>query len=271
MQLDDELVVFRDRPLDDGAYPYVWFDATYEKVREGGRIVSKATVVAIGVRETGEKSILGVAVGASENEEFWKEFCRSLVARGLHGVLLVISDAHEGLKAALAACFAGASWQRCKVHFLRNVAAAVPRTHQPAVLAIVKTIFTQPSKELAHAAVAHALTVLEPTYPKVAEKLRAAEDDVLTFFDFPSEHWRSISSTNVLERVNAEIGRRARVVGIFPNSASLLRLSSAVLQEQHDEWQDDRRHFSQQSMERVLQPAGVPLLPQPPLTEGIAA
>lgn len=268
-QLDEELTAFRERPLDDGRYPYIWFDATYQKVREGGRIVSQAVVVAVGVRDTGEKSILGVAVGASETEAFWLDFCRRLVARGLRGVQLVISDAHEGLRSALAQCFTGATWQRCKVHFLRNAVVPVQRQHAPAVLAVLKTVFMQPTAEGARAAVDHALSVLEPRYPKVAELLRTAEADVLAYLAFPEEHWRSISSTNAIERVNAEIDRRAKVVGIFPNSAALLRLTTAVLQEQHDEWQDGRRHFSQQSMAR-LNPEAPPLLANP-LTEGLAA
>jgi transposase-like protein len=268
-ELDQELALFRDRPLDDAAYPYVWFDATYEKVRQGGRIVSQAVVVAIGVRETGEKEVLGVAVGASETEAFWVEFCRQLVARGLHGVLLVISDAHEGLRAALAQCFAGASWQRCTVHFLRNVVAACSRQDAPAVLALVKTVFAQPTQQAASQAISQALELLQPRYPKVAKLLRDAEADILYYLAFPSEHWRSIRSTNALERVNAEIDRRAKVVGIFPNSASLLRLSTAVLQDQHDEWQDGRCHFSQQSMAR-LDPSADPRLTNP-LTAGLAA
>jgi len=269
-ELDKELTAFRERTLDgEGAYPYVWFDATYQKVREGGRIVSQAVVVAVGVRDTGEKSILGVAVGASETEAFWLDFCRRLVARGLRGVQLVISDAHEGLRSALAQCFAGAAWQRCRVHFLRNAVVPVQRQHAPAVLAVLKTVFMQPTAEGAKTAVDHALSVLEPRYPKVAELLRCAEADVLAYLAFPEEHWRSISSTNAIERVNAEIDRRAKVVGIFPNSAALLRLTTAVLQEQHDEWQDGRRHFSQQSMAR-LNPETPPLLANP-LTEGLAA
>jgi len=165
-ELDQELALFRERPLDDAQYPYVWFDATYEKVRQGGRIVSQAVVVAIGVRESGEKCVLGVAVGASETEAFWLEFCRSLVARGLRGVQLVISDAHEGLRSALARCFAGASWQRCTVHFLRNVVAACSRQDAPAVLALVKTVFAQPSQQAASQAISQALELLEPRYPR---------------------------------------------------------------------------------------------------------
>lgn len=166
--------------------------------------------------------------------------------------------------------FAGATWQRCKVHFLRNVAAAVPKLHAPAVLAVVKSIFLQPTRETARDAVNHALSVLEPRFPTVAAKLRAAENDVLAYLDFPVDHWRSISSTNAIERVNAELDRRAKVVGIFPNTASLLRLFTAVLQDQHDEWQDGRRHFSQQSMARLLHPDGPALLTNP-LTEGLVA
>ena len=268
-ELDVELALFRDRPLDDAVYPYVWFDATYEKVRQGGRIVSQAVVVAIGVRETGEKCVLGVAVGASETEAFWVEFCRQLVARGLRGVQLVISDAHEGLRSALAQCFTGASWQRCTVHFQRNVMAACSRQDGPAVLALVKTVFSQPSQQAASQAISQALELLEPRHPRVAKLLRDAESDILSYLAFPPEHWRSIRSTNALERVNAEIDRRAKVVGIFPNSASLLRLSTAVLQEQHDEWQDGRCHFSLQSMAR-LDPNSDPLLTNP-LTAGLAA
>src|ERR687883_1119398 len=214
-ELDQELAAFRERPLDDASYPYVFFDATYEKARENGRVVSQAAVVALGIRETGEKSVLGVAVGASESAPFWLESCRHLVARGLRGVRLVISDAHEGLRQALAACFTGASWQRCKVHFLRVAAAAVPKQHAPAVLAILKTIFLQPTPETTRTAVEHALQVLEPRFPQVAARLREAETDLLAYLSFPLEHWRSISSTNLLERLNAEIDRRAKVVGIF--------------------------------------------------------
>ena len=268
-ELDSELAEFRDRPLDDARYPYVWFDATYEKARQGGRIVSQAVVVAIGVRETGEKCVLGVAVGASETEAFWVEFCRQLVARGLRGVQLVISDGHEGLKAALAQCFADASWQRCTVHFLRNVVAACSRQDAPAVLALVKTVFAQPTQQAASQAISQALEMLEHRYPKVAKLLRDAESDILSYLVFPSDHWRSIRSTNALERVNAEIDRRAKVVGIFPNSVALLRLATAVLQEQHDEWQDGRCHFSLQSMAR-LDPSTGPLLTNP-LTAGLAA
>jgi transposase-like protein len=268
--LDEELSAFRERSLaEEGEFPYVWFDATYEKVREGGRIVSLATVIAMGVRASGEKCVLGVAVGPSETESFWLAFGRSLLARGLTGVRLVISDAHQGLRAALAACFAGASWQRCKVHFLRNAGALVSRHDAPAVMAVLKTIFLQPTGDGTRAAVQHALDVLEPTHPRVAQLLRDAEHDVLAYLSFPPEHWSAISSSNAIERVNAEVDRRAKVVGIFPNAASLLRLTTAVLQEQHDEWQDGKRAFSQASMQRLLHgdATGTTNL----LTEGLAA
>lgn len=257
-ELDTELSAFRERPLaDEGPFPYVYLDATYEKVRHGGRIVSMALVIAIGIRHSGEKCVLGAAVGPSESEAFWLEFCRSLLCRGLSGVQLVISDAHEGLKAAIQACFAGASWQRCKVHFLRNAAALVGRQDAPAVLALLKTIFLQPSSEDARSAVARAIELLEPKHPKVASLLRNAEDDVLAYMAFPQQHWSAISSSNAIERVNGEVDRRAKVVGIFPNEASLLRLGTAVLQEQHDEWQEGKRAFSMASMKLVLAPSDV--------------
>ena len=269
IELDAELAAFRERPLDaEGEFPYVWFDATYEKVREGGRIVSLATVIAIGVRSSGEKAVLGIAVGPSETESFWLEFCRSLLARGLRGVLLAISDAHQGLRTALAACFAGAGWQRCKVHFLRNAGALVGRRDAPAVLAVLKTIFLQPTADDAREAVRRALELLEPKHPRVAQLLRDAEADVLAYLAFPREHWSAISSTNAIERVNAEVDRRAKVVGIFPNAASLLRLATAVLQEQHDEWQTGKRAFSQLSMQRLI--TGDDITTNL-LTEGIAA
>ncbi|HEY5051628.1 MAG TPA: IS256 family transposase [Acidothermaceae bacterium] len=268
-EIDERVHAFLARPI-EGDWPYVWLDATYVKVRRDHHIVSVAVIIAVGVNTDGRREVLGMTVGHSEAEPFWVEFLRSLTRRGLRGTKLVISDAHEGLRSALSQVFVGATWQRCKVHFLRNVASAVPKLHAPAVLVVVKSIFLQPTRETARDAVNHALTVLEPRFPTVAAKLRAAENDVLAYLDFPVDHWRSISSTNAIERVNAELDRRAKVVGIFPNTASLLRLFTAVLQDQHDEWQDGRRHFSQQSMARVTHPDGPPLLTNP-LTEGLVA
>jgi hypothetical protein len=201
-------------------------------------------------------SRLGLMTGAAETETFWLEFCRSLIRRGLRWAQLVISDAHEELRSALAQCFAGATWQRCRVHFLRNIGTAVPKAYAPAVLAVTRTIFSQPTAEAAHEAVSHALQLFEPRLPKAAELLRNAEADVLTYMAFPADHWRSISSTNAIERLNAEIDRRAKVVGIFTNTASLLRLATAVVQDQHDEWQDDRRLFSQHSIALLLHADG---------------
>lgn len=268
-ELDRELAEFRERPLDDAQYPYIWFDATYEKVRLGARIVSQAVVIAVGVRESGEKCVLGVDVGSSESQQFWLEFCRSLLARGLKGVQLVVSDAHVGLKQALAQCFPGASWQRCRVHFLRDLVTALPRHEAPAVLALVKTIYAQPTREAARAAMVQVLERLEPTVPKAAKMLREAEEDILAYLSFPREHHSSISSQSAIERVNAEVDRRAKVVGIFPHPASLLRLATAVLQEQHDEWQDGKRHFSQASLAQ-LSADGQDLLTNP-LTAGLVA
>ena len=235
----------------------------------GARIVSQAVVIAVGVRESGEKCVLGVDVGSSESQQFWLKFCRSLLARGLKEVQLVISDAHVGLKQALAQCFPGASWQRCRDHFLRDLATALPRHEAPAVLALVKTIYAQPTREAAKAAMDQVLERLEPTVPKAARMLRCAEADILAYLSLPREHHSPISSQSAIERVNAEVDLRAKVVGIFPNPAALLRLATAVLQEQHDEWQDGKCHFSQASLAQ-LSADGQDLLTNP-LTAGLTA
>jgi putative transposase len=253
-ELDERVTAFRERPL-EGAYPYVWLDAKYLKIREGDRVVSMAFVVAIGVRETGEREVLGFDVGLSEHEAFWKAFLRSLVARGLKGVKLAISDAHEGLKAAISAVLQGASWQRCRVHFLRALLSHVPRDAQAMVAALVRTIFVQPTSKDARLQLAKVAEFLQTKYPKPAQILTEAQEDILAYMTFPSEHWRQIHSTNPLERLMREIGRRADVVAIFPNRAAALRLVGAVLMEQHDEWlAAPRRYFSLESMQRVLQP-----------------
>jgi putative transposase len=228
----------------------------YLKVREGDRVVSMAFVVATGVRETGEREVVGFDVGLSEDEAFWKAFLRSLVARGLKGVKLAISDAHEGLKAAIAAVLQGASWQRCRVHFMRNLLSHVPRDAQAMVAALVRTIFVQPNKKEALLQLAKVEEILRGKCPKAAEILVAAQDDILAYMSFPQEHWRQLHSTNPLERLMREIGRRADVVAIFPNRAAALRLVGAVLMEQHDEWlATTRRYFSLESMHKVLTPA----------------
>ncbi len=245
--LDERMEAFRNRPL-GGEYPYVWLDATVVKVREGGRVVNMAAVVAVGVTQTGEREVLGFDVGAAESYGFWVSFLRGLASRGLSGVKLVISDAHVGLRQALSEVLAGASWQRCRVHFMRNLLGLVPRGAQPLVGAWVRTIFAQPDQEAAREQLELVVGSLEGKYPKAADLLRDAGEDVITHMAFPQAHWRRIHSTNVLERLHREIKRRCNVVGIFPNARSALRLIGAVLEEQGDEWLAVRRYFSLGSM-----------------------
>jgi len=259
--LDKRVKAFKDRPL-EGDHPYVWLDAKYLKIREGDRVLSMAFVVAIGVTESGERTILGFDVGLSEDEAFWTEFLRGLVHRGLTGVQLVVSDAHEGLKAAIATVLQGASWQRCRVHFLRNFLSHVPKDMQPMAAALVRTIFVQPSRKEATLQVQKVAEALRPRCPKAVEILLEAETDILAFMTFPREHWKKIYSTNPLERLNKEIGRRADVVGIFPHTGAALRLIGCVLMEQDDEWQTaDRRYFSLASMQKLSAPGKEVALP----------
>lgn len=257
-ELDVQVEAFRNRPL-ERAYPYVFVDALYIKVREGTRVVSKAVLVAYGVADTGEREVLGCAVAAGEMEDAWRAFLQSLVDRGLKGVLLCISDAHSGLKRAIRGVLNGVSWQRCTVHFLRNVLTRVPRKAQGMVAAMLRNVFAQTSLEMARDAMTKALAVLDKQFPDAADLVREAEDDVLTHMSFPEAHRRQIRSTNPLERLNREIRRRTDVVGIFPNSASVLRLVGMILVEQNDEWAVGRRYFSLQSME-LLKPTPVMML-----------
>lgn len=266
-ELDEPVRAFRERRL-EGNYPYIWLDATYLKVRQNHRIVSMATVVAMGVRETGEREILGFATGASEQTAFWVEFLRSLARRGLRGVCLVTSDAHEGLKAAVSHVLSGCSWQRCRVHFMRNVLAHVTRADQPMVGVALRTIFAQPDRASAGDQLELVAETMAKRWPKVAELLREAEQDVLSYMAFPSEHWTRIYSTNPLERLNKEIKRRTNVVGIFPDIPSVERLVGAILIDIHDEWQVGRRYFSQESMRHLHTPEerlhiGAPLHVEP--------
>lgn len=254
-ELDERMERFRSRPL-EGEYPYVWLDAKGVKVRQEGRVVNMAAVIAVGVRETGEREVLGFDVGAAETYEFWLGFLRSLVARGLKGVRLVTSDAHEGLKRAIGEVLAGASWQRCRVHFLRNLLARVPKHAQSMVAALVRTIFAQPDRSSAHRQLEEVASTLQRRFPQVASLLREAAEEVLGYMDFPSEHWRGIHSTNIVERLNRELARRCDVVGIFPNPAAVLRLLGALLEEQQDEWLVQRRYFSQESMAKLLAGGG---------------
>ena len=253
-QLDGVVEQFRQRPL-QGPYPYLWLDALYGKVRQNHRIVNQAVVIGIGVRETGEREIVGFAVGASEEQAFWLEFLRSLLARGLHGVQLVISDAHEGLKAAIGQVFSGATWQRCRVHCLRNLLAHVPQGDKAMVAAAVRTIFAQPNRQGAGQQLQEVVQALQARWPQAAKVLIEAEEDMLAYMAFPREHWTRIFSTNVLERLNREVKRRTEVVGVFPDVPSIIRLVGAVLLEIDDEWQIERRYFSLESMQKLKEPA----------------
>jgi len=252
-ELDAQVHAFRTRRL-DGDFPYLFLDATFEKVRENGRVISMAVLIAVGVRSSGDREVVGVDVGPAEDHEFWLQFLRQLAGRGLSGVRLVISDSHLGLKQAVAQVFVGATWQRCRVHFMRNALATVPKVAQQMVAATLRTIFAQPEQTTAHEAVERICRLFAKRYPQLVKVLQEAETDVLAFYSFPVEHRRQIWSTNSLERLNKEVSRRCDVVGIFPNRSSLLRLVGAVLEEQHDEWQVGRRYFSTESMNKLLQP-----------------
>lgn len=234
--------------------PYVFLDATDIKARNHHRIVGRAVVVATAVTIDGNREVLGVDVGDSEDEVFWTAFLRTLGDRGLSGVRLVISDAHSGLKASIARVFAGAAWQRCKVHLARNILATVNHAHKDMVAAMVRTIHAQPDAAATRAQLHAVVEMLTDRFPKAAEILVAAESDVTAYAAFPRAHWRKISSTNPLERINKEIKRRSNVVGIFPDDASVIRLVGAVLLEQHDEWAvAERRYLSEESMALIDQ------------------
>ena len=252
-ELTEVVEGFRNRQL-EGSYPYVWLDALYVKVRVNHRIVNQAVVMAIGVRETGERALLGFAVGASEEAAFWLSFLRSLVQRGLQGVQLVISDSHEGLKAALSQVLAGATWQRCRVHFMRNVLAHVPHGDKSMIAAALRTFFAQPNRQAAGQQLQEVVRSMLPRWPKAAQLVAEAEEDILAYMAFPLEHWTRIYSTNPLERLNKEVKRRTNVVGVFPDEAAVVRLIGAVLLEQADEWEVDRRYFSHESMRRLTEP-----------------
>jgi putative transposase len=250
-ELDEEVERFRGRPL-EGPYPYVWVDATYVKAREDGRVVSVAVVIAVGVNgKTGEREILGLDVGPSEEGAFWTAFLRSLVARGLSGVRLVTSDANRGLKCAIEAVLQGASWQRCRVHFMRNALSLVPKAAQQMVGATIRTVFAQPDSESARQQWRRVSDGFRHRSPRLSELMEEAEEDVLAYAAFPAEHWQKIWSNNPLERVNKEVKRRSNVVGIFPNEAAVIRLVGSVLLEQHDEWQVSKRYFSLGSLAKL--------------------
>jgi transposase-like protein len=255
--LDVEVAAFRSRPLDGGAYPYLWLDALSVKAREDGRVVSVATVVASAVSADGHREILGLDTFTSEDGAAWTRFLRDLSARGLSGVRLVISDDHKGLVGAIAAVLPGASWQRCRTHFMKNLLCRVPRSAQPFVATLVRTIFAQPSAEEVQAQLGRVIMQLEDRFPEVARMLEEAAADITAFSSFPIEHWRQIWSNNPQERLNREIRRRSDVVGIFPDRAAIIRLVGAVLAEQHDEWQVARRYMSGESLARAMEPAAI--------------
>ena len=247
-QLDARVSEFRNRPLDAGPYTYVWLDALFHKVREGGRVVSVATVIATGVNAEGHREILGMDVFTTEDGAGWVAFLRGLVARGLSGVALVISDAHQGLVNAIAAVLDGACWQRCRTHFMRNLLTRVPKAAQAMVATVVRTIFAQSDAVQVKAQFARVVDQLEGQFANAAELLNEVEADLLAFATFPVEHWKQVWSNNTQERLNKEVRRRTDVVGIFPNRASLIRLVGAVLAEQHDEWAVGRRYMSTESL-----------------------
>jgi putative transposase len=264
-ELDRDLDAFRGRRLDHVGFPYVFVDATYLKGRVRGRVVSRAVVIATGVTATGDREVLGVEVGDSEDGAFWTAFLKGLRARGLGGVQLVISDHHLGLKTAIGAVFVGAAWQRCRVHFMRNVLARVPKASAEMVAAAIRTIFAQPDPDHVRSQLDEVARMLDAQFPDVAVMLRDAAEDLLAFCGFPIAHWRKIWSTNPLERINGEIKRRTNVVGIFPNDPAIVRLVTAVLVETHDEWAvAERRYLSEESMAKLHEPA-VPTVEEAPL------
>jgi len=258
--LDAEVERFRARPL-VGAYPYVWLDATYVKVRQNGRVVSMAVVIVIGVNADGQREVLGLDVGPSEEEAFWEQFLRGLVERGLRGVRLVISDAHVGLKRAVTTVMQGASWQRCRVHFVRNALALVPKGAQQLVAATIRTVFAQPDAVSAREQWRRVADGFRDRFPRLADLMDDAEADLLAYLAFPQAHWRQIWSNNPLERLNKEVKRRSDVVGSFPNDAAVIRLVGMILAEQHDEWQVSRCYFSAESLAPMLRSAPSPQLP----------
>jgi putative transposase len=261
-ELDEEVERFRGRPL-EGSYPYVWVDATYVKARQDGRVASTAVVIAVGVKaETGEREVLGLDVGPSEDGAFWATFLRSLVARGLSGVRLVTSDSHRGLKSAVEAVLVGASWQRCRVHFMRNALSLVSKAAQQMVGATIRTVFAQPDLRSAREQWRRVSEGFRSRFPRLADLMEEAEEDVLSYATFPQEHWQKVWSNNPLERLNKEVKRRTNVVGIFPNEAAVIRLVGAVLSEQHDEWQVSKRYFSAGSLAKLERREEVPKQPQ---------
>jgi putative transposase len=252
-EIDERVNAFLDRPL-EGEWPYLWLDATYLKVREGGRIVSMAAIIAVAVDAEGRREIVGLHLGPSEAETFWSAFLKGLVKRGLRGVKLVVSDAHEGLKAAIRRVL-GATWQRCRVHWMRNALAHVPKGQQTMVAAALRQAFLQADQVNARRVWRQVADQLRPRWPKLAALMDESEHDVLAYMGFPAQHRAKLHSTNPLERLNKEVKRRADVVGIFPSEPSIVRLIGAVLLEQNDEWQLRHRYMQVEAMAELASPA----------------
>jgi transposase-like protein len=272
--LDAEVEAFRTRPLDAGPYTYVWLDALTHKIREGGRVVQVAVVTATAVNADGCREILGLDLVTSEDGAGWLAFLRSLVARGLSGVRLVISDAHEGLVEAIGAVLVGAGWQRCRTHFANNLRAKTPRHAWPMVAGMLKSVFEQPDAEAVHRQFREVCAALDGKFSEALALLEDAETDVLAFTAFPVEHWRQIRSNNPQERQNKEIRRRTDVVGIFPDRTSVIRLVGAVLAEQHEEWACGRRYMSIESLAKAriaVIAGGDPLAEEQEVRELVAA
>ena len=265
--IDADVAVLRTRRLDHQPFVYVWLDATYVHVREHRHVTSKAIVIATGLRADGHREVLGLDVGDSENEPFWREFLTSLTARGLAGVRLVISDAHAGLTKAIARCFQGAGWQRCRVHAMRNLLAAANHRHRPMIAALIRTVFAQPDAATARTQLRAVVDQLAPYAPAVAERLQAMEDDVLAYTAFPTAHWSKIWSNNPIERLNRELKRRTDVVGIFPNKESVIRLVGALLVEINDEMiAAERRYIAAASVAELAPDTAELALPAAPRT-----
>jgi putative transposase len=248
--LDDRVAEFRNRPLDQGPYTFVWLDALTQKVREGGRVVNIACLVAVGVNNEGQREVLGIDTATVEDGAGWTAFLRSLVARGLTGVQLAVSDAHTGLVDAIAGVLPGASWQRCRTHYARNLLSQAPKSAQPWVATLLRTVFEQPDADAVRKQMTQVIDTLQAKFPAAGQHLEAAAEDLLAFTAFPRTVWKSIWSNNPQERLNKEIRRRTDVVGIFPDRPSVIRLVGAVLAEQSDEWAEQRRYIGSEILGR---------------------
>ena len=258
-EIDDKVKAFLDRPI-EGEWPYLWIDATYLKVRRGGRIVSVAVIIAVGVNTDGRREVLGMEIGTSEAEPVWTEFLRNLTRRGLRGVKLVVSDAHEGIKAAVSKVLC-ATWQRCRVHFMRNALAHAGKSGRRVVSAFIATAFAQDTPEAASTQWRNVADQIRPKVPKLATLMDNAEQDVLAYMTFPRQHWAKLHSTNPIERLNGEIKRRTEVVGIFPNDDAIVRLVGALLLEQNDEWAVQRSRYM--TLETIATMSDDPLISLP--------